>query len=197
MRRRVEVSAMQQFDTNRREAMILAALAFAMAATRMDHFGGALALPDASLAVFFLAGLWLRASFGFPALLVVALGVDLAALAQSGLGADCLSPAYPFLMAAYGGLWAAGRRCQAVGAMPVVRHIVPLSLAATLAFAISNLSWFAFSGQFTDRSVVEFAAATLPQAPWYLGWAAGYTMLGLVARRVLGRSGAGWLAKPI
>jgi hypothetical protein len=169
---------------------LLSLLALAMAATRMDHFGGALALPDASLAVFFLAGLWLRASWSFPALLLVALGVDLAALAQAGLGADCLSPAYPFLIAAYGALWAAGRRCRCVAAPTVVRHIVMVSGAAAVAFAISNLSWFAFSGHFAGASMQQFVTATLPQAPHYLGWASAYTLLGLVASRVLGTPGA-------
>jgi hypothetical protein len=167
----------------------LASLALVMAATRMDHFGGALALPDASLAVFFLAGLWLRASWAFPALLVVAVGVDLAALAQSGLGADCLSPAYPFLIAAYGALWAAGRRCRSVASPGVFRHILMVSSAAALAFAISNLSWFAFSGHFVDRSLQEYLLATLPQAPRYLGWAVGYALLGLVVDRAFGNSG--------
>jgi hypothetical protein len=177
---------MQISTDDRRDAAVLAALGLAMAATRMDHFGGALALPDASLAAFFLAGLWLRAAWSFPGLLLVALGVDLAALAQSGLGADCLSPAYPFLIAAYGALWAAGRRCRGIAAPTLVRHIVMVSCAAGIAFAISNLSWFAFSGQFADRLLQEYVLATLPQAPRYLGWAVGYAMLGLVASRVLG-----------
>lgn len=177
---------MQISNDDRRAAAVLAVLALAIAATRMDHFGGALALPDASLAAFFLAGLWLRAAWSFPALLLVALGVDLAALARSGLGADCLSPAYPFLIAAYGALWAAGRRCRGIAAPTSTRHIVMVSWAACIAFAISNLSWFAFSGHFADRSLQDYIMATLPQAPPYLGWAVGYAMLGLVASRVLG-----------
>jgi hypothetical protein len=177
---------MQVSTHDRHGPVVLAALGLAIAATRMDHFGGALALPDASLAAFFLAGLWLRAGWSFAALLLVALGVDLAALAQSGLGADCLSPAYPFLIAAYGALWAAGRRCRGSAAPTFVGHIVVVSCAAGIAFAISSLSWFAFSGHFADRSLPEYIVATLPQAPHYLGWAVGYAMLGLVARRVLG-----------
>lgn len=170
---------------------LLSLLALVMAATRMDHFGGALALPDASLAVFFLAGLWLRASWSFPALLVVAVGVDLAALAQSGFGADCLSPAYPFLIAAYGALWAAGRRVRAVegggfGSAAVARSAAAVAVAAVVAFAISNLSWFAFSGHFADRVLAEFVATTLPQAPRYVGWAVAYAVLGRVVHRGLG-----------
>lgn len=164
---------------------LLSLLALVMAATRMDHFGGALALPDASLAVFFLAGLWLRKSWGFPALLVVGCGVDLLALAQAGLGADCLSPAYPFLIAAYGALWAAGRRVAAANGADLLRSAAAVALAAGVAFLISNLSWFAFSGLFVERALADFVATTLPQAPRYVGWAVGYTLLGLGAHRAL------------
>jgi hypothetical protein len=165
---------------------LLSLLALVMAATRMDHFGGALALPDASLAVFFLAGLWLRKAWGFPALLVVACGVDLLALAQAGLGADCLSTAYPFLIAAYGALWAAGRRVAAVDGAGLLRGASVVAVAASVAFLISNLSWFAFSGHFADRALADFVATTLPQAPRYVGWAVGYALLGLGACRALG-----------
>lgn len=180
------MSAIQFASDSRGEMTVLAALGVAIAATRMDHFGGALALPDASLAAFFLAGLWLRASWAFPALLLVACGVDLAALAQAGLGADCLSPAYPFLIAAYGALWGAGRRCGTAAKQTVIQHIVVAVSAAAIAFVISNLSWFAFSGHFSGASLQQFVTATLPQAPRYLGWAVAYTLLGLFASRALG-----------
>ena len=44
-------------------------LAVGMAATRFRHFGSAIHLPDASLAIFFLAGFYLRASVFFVVLL--------------------------------------------------------------------------------------------------------------------------------
>lgn len=174
----------------RTEAAGLLSLAVAMLATRMDHFGGALALPDASLAVFFLAGLWLRAAWAFPALLLLALGVDLLALALQGLGADCLSPAYPFLMAAYGALWSAGRRVRASAQDATPQSIlaggaIAVSLAAVLAFGISNLSWFAFSGHFDSAALGDYVGRTLPQAPRYVGVALAYALLGMAARWLL------------
>lgn len=184
---------MNNLSDRRADAVLFAALALAMVATRMDHFGGALALPDASLAVFLLAGLWLRAGVAFFALLATALVVDLAALAQQGLGADCLSPAYPFLAAAYGALWAAGRRLRpraeaatlAAPAAALGAFVLATTAAALLAFAISNLSWFAFSGHFDSAGLADFVARTLPQAPRYLGAALGYALAGLALRRVL------------
>ena len=45
-----------------RAIVIFVALATLMAATRFNHFGSAVSLPDASLAVFFLGGLYLSRS---------------------------------------------------------------------------------------------------------------------------------------
>ncbi|MGH8472507.1 MAG: hypothetical protein ACREVJ_08675, partial [Gammaproteobacteria bacterium] len=47
-------------------------LALLMAATRSHHFAATLHLPDASWAVFFLAGFYLRPLWVFPALLALA-----------------------------------------------------------------------------------------------------------------------------
>jgi hypothetical protein len=91
------------------------------------------------------------------------------------------SPAYPFLIAAYGALWAAGRRVGAVERTGWVRSAATVAVAAGVAFLISNLSWFAFSGHFVDRALGDYVAATLPQAPHYIGWAVAYGLLGMMA----------------
>ncbi|HOV57148.1 MAG TPA: hypothetical protein PLN91_04650 [Rhodanobacteraceae bacterium] len=85
-------------------------LALVMAATRINHFG---ALPDASWAVFFLAGFYLRGSarWAFPLLMAEAVLVDFAVITASGMdfwSHYCVSPAYGCLVAAYGALWFGG-----------------------------------------------------------------------------------------
>jgi hypothetical protein len=80
-----------------------------MAATRSDHFAGELHLPDASAAVFFLAGVYLRPMWMLSALLVEAAFIDYLAIAVGGVSSFCISPAYGFLLPAYGALWLAGR----------------------------------------------------------------------------------------
>lgn len=85
-------------------------LALVMAATRINHFG---ALPDASWAVFFLAGFYLRgaARWAFPLLMALAVLVDFVVITQSGMNFwshYCVSPAYWCLVAAYGALWFGG-----------------------------------------------------------------------------------------
>ena len=85
-------------------------LALVMAATRVNHFG---ILPDASWAVFFLAGFYLRgaARWAFPLLMAEAVLVDFIVIRSAGMdffSHYCVSPAYWCLVAAYGALWCAG-----------------------------------------------------------------------------------------
>ncbi|MDP3839272.1 MAG: hypothetical protein Q8Q54_10150, partial [Methylococcales bacterium] len=80
-----------------------------MALTRFHHFGDAFSLPDASLAVFFLAGLvfarrwWL---LGF--LLLEAAVIDYVAITHFNVSAFCVSAAYVFLIPTYAVMWFAG-----------------------------------------------------------------------------------------
>ena len=97
-----------------RSIVIFAALATLMLATRFDHFGSAVALPDASLAVFFLGGIFLtlsaRASLAaFTALILEAGLIDYYATSVQGISDWCMTPAYWFLIPTYGSLWLIGR----------------------------------------------------------------------------------------
>jgi hypothetical protein len=79
-------------------------------ATRSHPFAGMTHLPDASWAVFFLAGFYLRPAWVFAALLGVAGLSDYLAVSRFGVDDFCLSAAYAFLLPVYGALWYAGRR---------------------------------------------------------------------------------------
>lgn len=97
-------------------AAILAILAAVMIATRLHlpalstHIG---ALPDASWAVFFMAGFYLRgwSRWAFPLFMALAVGVDYAVITGQGLEFwkhYCVSPAYWCLVPAYLALWLGG-----------------------------------------------------------------------------------------
>ena len=92
----------------RQRAILLGLLALLMGLTRASHFGSLERLPDASLAVFLLAGFYLPSARVLVLLLLEACLVDLA-VTQGDPAAWCLSPAYWFLSPTYGLLWAAGR----------------------------------------------------------------------------------------
>ena len=89
--------------TTRSRIAIFAGLAALMAATRLNHFG---AIPDASWAVFFIAGFYLRVSvrWAFPALMATAVAVDYAVITAGGQSFwthYCVSPGYWFLVSAF------------------------------------------------------------------------------------------------
>jgi len=143
----------------------IAGLMLAMALTRFNHFGSAVALPDASLAVFFLGGLYLARFSGALAIFVVLLAeaalVDYYAITVQGTSDWCVTPAYGFLAVAYAAMWFAGRWVAArysstsKGLLSVFATVVA---ASTAAFVISNVSFFLFSGRFAEMSALEYSS---------------------------------------
>ncbi len=154
---------MQLFQKN--TWMVIAGLIIAMALTRFHHFGSSVALPDASLAVFFLGGLYLVRFSGaltvFVVLLAEAAFVDYYAITVQGTSDWCVTPAYGFLALAYAAMWFAGRWVAArysftgKGLLSVFATVVA---ASTAAFAISNVSFFLFSGRFAEMSALEYSS---------------------------------------
>ena len=92
---------------------IFAGLVLLMAVTRGSHFGSSFALPDATLAIFLVAGFMLprftlTALATFIFLLLEAGGIDYYAIAYQGVSDYCVSPAYWFLIPTYASMWFAG-----------------------------------------------------------------------------------------
>jgi hypothetical protein len=132
---------------------IFAVLAVVMAATRLNHFG---AVPDASWAVFFVAGFYLRGSlrWAFPALMALAVAVDYVVIRGAGLDFwthYCISPGYWFLVPAHLSLWAGGslvRRCYVEPSwrlLGITLVSVFLSVVACHLFAQGGFYWLSDS----------------------------------------------------
>jgi len=91
-------------------AFVLSVLVLLMAATRVNHFA---AIPDASWAVFFIGGFYLRqwTRWAFPLLMALAVLVDWIVIRRSGLDFwqhYCVSPGYWMLLPAYFAMWGGG-----------------------------------------------------------------------------------------
>jgi hypothetical protein len=158
-----------------------------MVLTRFHHFGDALHLPDASLAVFFFASFYRASATAKGALLafllVLAGLIDYVAIHPLGVSDWCVSPAYVFLIPTYGVMWLAGRYCADFGIQDKTEALFAVGLAAlatTAAFAISNGSFYLFSGRYADWAVTDYAAAVAQYYPSYLGAAVAYVVVGLV-----------------
>lgn len=185
-------------NSPRTQIVIGIALATLMAATRGHHFGTLEHLPSASWAVFFLAGLYLSSRWVFPALLAEAALLDVAAVTWGGVDNFCVSPAYGFLLPAYGVLWGAGRwyaarhRENVVTLLPLA---VSLVLGAALCEFISSGGFYFFSGRFEQTNLTQFATRLVEYFPgafssvlFYVGIAAAIHMLFSVADVIAART---------
>jgi len=156
-----------------------------MALTRFHHFGDAFSLPDASLAVFFFAGLgfarrwWL---LGF--LMLEAALIDYVAITQFSVSAFCIATAsYVFLIPTYAVLWFAGSYCVKFKTLTVNDmglSIAVMALATSIAFFISNTSFYLLSGRPAELLWAQYVDGVMQYYPPYTGSALCYGVLGLV-----------------
>jgi hypothetical protein len=147
-------------NTQTKTIAIFVTLAALMAATREYHFGTALHLPDASLAVFLLAGFYLP-RWAFPVLLIEAGLVDYLALNYGGVDGWCFSPAYWFLIPTYLALWFAGRfyATRYRFSLRSLSEFAAISFAATgVAFLISNTSFYLLADYFGEMSATQYGS---------------------------------------
>lgn len=134
-------------------------LAVLIIATRGHHFASVNALPSASLAVFFLAGLYLRPTLMFPALLALCASLDFYSINFAGTSGFCVTPAYGFLLPAYGTMWLAGRwfakRCtfNTNTLLPLVGSV---AVAASVSELFSSGGFYFFGGRYPDPTFAEF-----------------------------------------
>jgi len=169
--------------TQTRIVAIFSALAALMAATRFDHFGSAVSLPDASYAVFFLGGLYMaraaRTSAAAFAVLIIEAGlIDYYATSIQGVSDWCMTPAYWFLVPTYGSLWLVGRWFALRHTMKG-RGLIGLALVAwaacSFAFVFSNATFYLFSERFAAMGPAEYASRVVQYYGSYVSVALLYT----------------------
>jgi hypothetical protein len=178
----------------KRSVLVALSLLGLMLATRYNHFGSAVALPDASLAIFFIGGLFLanwRAAGAWLALLIVAAGaIDYYATTLQGVSDWCITPAYAFLIPIYAGLWFAGRwfalnrRLQGRGLLELLACAWAANSAA---FVLSNASFYLFSGRYAEMSALEYASRVSQYYGSYVSVALFYLFCAVGVRLLFSR----------
>lgn len=171
-------------------ALLLIAL---MAFTRGHHFSTINHLPSATLAVFFLAGLYVSSKWLVPFLFAEAALLDYAAITFGGVSSYCVSPAYVMLIPAYGTLWLAGHW--------YTKHyqfnwhsLLPLSLSVVLATALSQVmsggGFYFFSGRYTLPTMAEYSErfvnyfpSALSNIAFYIALAVAFHIIAVLAAR--------------
>src|SRR3546814_21083161 len=100
-------------NTNLQRVIVLSLLVLLMAATRTHVFTHFTPVPDASWAVFFIGGFYLRnwSRWAFGLLMVLAVGIDWAVITGQGMSFwshYCVSPGYWMLVPAHLAMWTGG-----------------------------------------------------------------------------------------
>ena len=155
---------------------LFAVFAAFMVTTRYHHFGDVLHLPDASMALFFLGGLFLTERtrsdhLRFAALMALAVAIDVVAVGFAGVSDHCITPSYAALLPAYAVLWYGGRMIasrHAVEPKPVLLTVAVALAVATLSFAISNGAFYWFGGRYEHPHFAEYAARFLQWGPLFV-----------------------------
>lgn len=174
---------------------LLAVLIVVMAVTRSHHFA---VIPDASWALFFIGGFYLRAQtrWAFPLLMAVAILIDavvIQAQGQSFWQHYCVSPAYWFLLPAYFTLWLGGAwlapRAQELRWATLAQAAIALLLAEGLCYLISNGSFY-WLGGVSEPTLTGWASNL---GHWYLPFLQGTALyVGIAAVLHSAALAAGW-----
>lgn len=159
---------------NKKSVWLAIGLLAVITLTRTQHFGSAVYLPDATLAVIFLGGLLVARTGWLGLALLVTFGMDAYALGWKGVSDYCMSPGYLGLIPTYGLVWGAGRwlakREKPFAAMP---YALFGWAAASIAFILSNAFWYGFSDKVASMPIVAFSQSV---AQYYLPYV-GYTLM--------------------
>jgi hypothetical protein len=148
--------------------VILAALVIT---TRGHHFASINYLPSASLAVFFLAGLYLRPALVFPALLALCAGLDFYSITFAGTSRFCVTAAYGFLLPAYGVMWLAGRwfaKRYSFSSAAILPLVGSVSLASVFSELFSSGGFYFFGGRYADPTLAVFGERLMKYFPHQL-----------------------------
>jgi hypothetical protein len=149
---------------------IFAVLSLLLAMTRFGHIGSHITLPDASWAVFFLAGFYLprQRAWVFPALLLLAVLVDLIAIRYFGVSNYCVTVAYWFIIPAYALLWLGGSWLQSHFSFDLRGAgllAASLFVAVSACYLITNGSFYWLGGRVADPDLAGWMGNFLK---WYL-----------------------------
>lgn len=161
---------------------IFGAIALVLVVTRLHVIATAFhftAIPDASWAMFFVGGFFLRGAsrWAFPVLMALAVAVDYIVISNAGLNFwshYCVSPAYWLLVPAYFALWYGGlllrRHYNGLTLRTLGLLGATLFVAFCVCFVLSNGSFYWMSSSWIGNSgtVPTFAGWTKNLGDWFV-----------------------------
>jgi len=165
--------------------VIAAAIAFLMLLTRGSHVLTSVSLPDASLALLLIGGLYLRKAAWFGLFVALATAIDFGAAAIDSLQSFCLTDGYWGMLPTYAVMWIAGVwLSKQTNSLDTLKFTLAGLLSTFLAFVISTQTYYLFSGRFPNNGLIETMQYGWNYLPSYMG----YTMMYLVVFWVLAKA---------
>jgi hypothetical protein len=169
-----------------RQIIIAAILAFIMLLTRGSHVMTHVALPDASLALLLMGGLYLKRAVWFAFFVVLATVIDFGAAAIDSFQAFCLTDGYWGMLPTYAVMWLAGLWLgKQTAPYNVLKYTTAGVLATLLAFVISTQTYYLFSGRFPAEGLMESLQHGWEYLPAYMGYTLMYLVVFWVLAQVL------------
>jgi len=157
---------------------IAAAIAFLMILTRGSHVLTSVSLPDASLALLLIGGLYLRKAAWFVLFVVLATIIDFSASAMNSWYGFCLTAGYWGMLPTYVAMWLAGVwLSKQTDGLDIVKYTFAGLLATFLAFVISTQTYYLFSGRFPNSGIIETIQYGWDYLPSYMGFTAMYLVV--------------------
>ena len=147
---------LSQKKQNQNLVFLLIAL---MILTRNHQWTPIFHLPDASLALFFIAGARLTGLRYLWLMMCLAFGIDAYAIGWGHVSSYCLSPAYAMLIPTYACMWAFGHwRAQKTNSFAhSLSSLMGIGFLATLlSELLSSGGFYVFSGRFQNPTLWGF-----------------------------------------
>ena len=171
---------------NTKHLFIAAAIAFFMLLTRGSHSLTPFNLPDASIVLFLLGGLYLGSDFKsraawFVAFFVLATIIDFGSAALDPIQGFCLTNGYWGLIPAYGVMWLGGLYLAKTTAAFATKNLAAYSLISAftsfVAFVISTQTYYLFSGRFPAKGLIASLQHGWEYLPSWMGVSCAYFAL--------------------
>lgn len=169
--------------TTRQQIFIGFALVVMMLLTRSHHWASIHSLPDASWAIFFLLGVYVRALWVVPALIAASVVIDYVAITWGGVSDFCVSPAYWLLIPAYAVLFAGGRfyaQGHRLSLMGLFRLMGVALVVVAVAQLLTTGGFYFFSGRFDEPTLAGLILRLEKYFPPMLGTFALYLGVAVV-----------------
>lgn len=183
---------MNQLNTlsTQKTITIAAAIAFLMLLTRGSHVLTSVSLPDASLALLLIGGLYLRKAAWFALMVILATAIDFGAAAIDSFQAFCLTDGYWGMLPSYAAMWFAGLWLgKQSNSLDVLKYAFAGLASTFAAFVISTQTYYIFSGRFPDAGVVESMQHGWEYLPAYMGFTAMYLLAFWLAAKAFAKFG--------